>query len=73
MPQYEAWTRTGPRGYRAISTPGGELAIWSARQGSRRYTKTTLPVDLRAFPPGRSDSPADEPNFTVVINDALCP
>lgn len=29
---YEAWGIVGRSGYRVISTPGGELAIWSARK-----------------------------------------
>ncbi|GAB0105909.1 hypothetical protein JMUB6875_48910 [Nocardia sp. JMUB6875] len=28
---YEAWKLVGPGGYRVVSMPGGELAIWSAR------------------------------------------
>ncbi|WP_067867588.1 DUF6188 family protein [Nocardia vermiculata] len=27
---YEAWSVAGPGGYRVVSLPGGELAIWSA-------------------------------------------
>ncbi|MBF6138372.1 hypothetical protein IU501_35970 [Nocardia otitidiscaviarum] len=29
---YEAWGIVGRSGYRVISTPGGEFAIWSARK-----------------------------------------
>jgi hypothetical protein len=29
---YEAWTVSGPAGYRVVCTPGGELAVWSASQ-----------------------------------------
>ncbi|WP_432760923.1 DUF6188 family protein [Nocardia cyriacigeorgica] len=29
--EYEAWSLVGPRGYRVICLPGGQLAIWSAR------------------------------------------
>lgn len=28
--RYEAWRVVGPGGYRVISLPGGELAVWSA-------------------------------------------
>ena len=28
---YESWSVTGPGGFRVVCTPGGELAIWSAR------------------------------------------
>jgi hypothetical protein len=28
-PRYEAWEVVGPRGIRVISTPGGELSIWT--------------------------------------------
>ncbi|MGW0356281.1 DUF6188 family protein [Nocardia nova] len=27
---YEAWSIAGPGGYRVVSLPGGELAVWSA-------------------------------------------
>ncbi|MBF6193215.1 DUF6188 family protein [Nocardia sp. CDC186] len=30
--EYEAWGVVGPGGYRVICMPGGELAIWSARE-----------------------------------------
>ncbi|MEV0335858.1 DUF6188 family protein [Nocardia sp. NPDC050717] len=30
---YEAWGIVGLNGYRVICLPGGELAIWSAREG----------------------------------------
>ncbi|BDT84907.1 hypothetical protein FMUAM8_06710 [Nocardia cyriacigeorgica] len=29
--EYEAWSLVGPRGYRVVCLPGGQLAIWSAR------------------------------------------
>ena len=29
---YEAWNVAGPGGYRVVSLPGGELAIWSAKE-----------------------------------------
>ncbi len=28
---YEAWTVTGPKGFMVVCMPGGELAIWSAK------------------------------------------
>lgn len=30
-PAYEAWNVSGPYGALVVSTPGGELAVWSAQ------------------------------------------
>jgi hypothetical protein len=32
--EYEAWTVAGPDGYLIVSMPGGELAIWAAKNDS---------------------------------------
>lgn len=32
--EYEAWGLVGPHGYRVVCLPGGELALWSAREDS---------------------------------------
>ncbi|MFD3743694.1 DUF6188 family protein [Nocardia sp. NPDC058633] len=32
--KYESWGIVGSNGYRVISTPGGEFAIWSSREGT---------------------------------------
>ncbi|MFE7572324.1 DUF6188 family protein [Streptomyces sp. NPDC057539] len=29
-PSFEAWQITGPRGWRFVSLPGGDLAVWSS-------------------------------------------
>jgi hypothetical protein len=31
-PSYEPWQISGPRGFRIVSIPGGDLAIWSAQE-----------------------------------------
>ena len=30
-PRFEAWTVAGPGGFKVVSGPGGELAVWGAR------------------------------------------
>lgn len=32
-PAYEAWSVAGPDGALVVSTPGGKLAVWSAKEG----------------------------------------
>ncbi|MFI1395912.1 DUF6188 family protein [Streptomyces sp. NPDC020681] len=31
-PSFEAWQVTGPRGWRFVSLPGGDLAVWSGSE-----------------------------------------
>ncbi len=31
-PEFEAWQITGPAGWRIVSMPGGELAVWSGAE-----------------------------------------
>lgn len=33
---YEAWTVTGPAGYKAVCMPSGEVAVWSASGDENR-------------------------------------
>jgi hypothetical protein len=34
--RYESWNLTGPGGLLVVSTPGGDLSIWTARHGDAR-------------------------------------
>lgn len=35
-PSFEAWQMTGPGGWRFVSLPGGELAVWSGTEATER-------------------------------------